>query len=161
MVLYNESKKVYFMRSFLNCLTANPDKVAFGFCGGLAGFIAPLPLLVFWMFMFVIIDMFTGMLAARRRGETLSSKKMKRTISKLICYMTVVLLARGINVHVLPFIELKACYIVTGIICFVEMFSVLENMYNITENQVFRLLTQWSKNKMKETTGICPDEKTK
>lgn len=135
------------------------EKITYGLTGAMASFFAPLPLLVFWMFMFVIVDMITGMLAAKRRNELISSKKMKKTISKLICYMTVVLLARGINVHILPFVELYACYITTGIICFVELFSILENLYCITDNQVFRLLTQWSKQKMKETTGICPDEK--
>lgn len=134
------------------------EKIIYAIVGGFTGFFLPLPLLVFWMFMFVIVDMVTGMLAAKSRGELLSSKKMKKTISKLICYMTVVLLARGINVHILPMVELYACYIVTGIICFVEMFSILENMYCITGNQVFRLLTQWSKKKMKETTGISVDD---
>lgn len=136
------------------------EKVAFAIAGGFVGFFLPLPLLVFWMFMFVIVDMISGMLAAKQRGEILSSKKMKKTVSKLICYMTVLLLARGINVHVLPMVELYACYITTGIICFVEMFSIFENLYCITGNQVFRLLTQWSKKKMKETTGISiEDEK--
>lgn len=136
------------------------EKVTFAIAGGFVGFFLPLPLLVFWMFMFVIVDMISGMLAAKHRGEILSSKKMKKTLSKLICYMTVILLARGINVHVLPMVELYACYITTGIICFVEMFSILENLYCITGNQVFRLLTQWSKKKMKETTGISiEDEK--
>lgn len=136
------------------------EKMIFAITGGFIGFFLPLPLLVFWMFMFVIVDMISGMLAAKHRGEILSSKKMKKTLSKLICYMTVILLARGINVHVLPMVELYACYITTGIICFVEMFSILENLYCITENQVFRMLTQWSKKKMKETTGISiEDEK--
>lgn len=133
------------------------EKFIYGLMGGVAAFFAPLPLLIFWIFVFVIADMITGMLAAKQRGELLTSKKLKRTLSKLICYMTVVLLARGINVHVLPFIELKACYITSGIVCFVELFSVLENLYCITGNQVFKLLTQWGKTKMKETTGVAPE----
>lgn len=135
------------------------EKITYGITGAFVGFIAPLPLLVFWLFMFVITDMITGMLAAKSRGETLSSKKMKKTISKMTCYMVVVLLARAINVHVLPFVEMYACYIASGIICFVELFSILENMYTVTGNQVFRLLTQWSKQKMKETTGVSVDDK--
>ncbi len=130
------------------------ERITYAIAGAFTGFFTPLPVLVFWMFMFVIADMISGMLAARKRGEQLTSAKMKRTISKLICYLSVILLARGINVHVLPFVELYACYITTGIICFVEMFSNLENLYFITGNQVFKLLTQWSKNKMKETTGV-------
>lgn len=133
------------------------EKIVYGITGVFVGFVAPLPLLIFWMFMFVIADMISGMLAAKKRGEILSSKKMKKTVLKLLCYMVVILLARGINVHVLPFVELYACYIAAGIICFVELFSILENMYCITGNQVFRLLTQWSKQKMKETTGVSVD----
>lgn len=135
------------------------EKLTYGLMGGITAFFLPLPLLVFWVFMFVIIDMITGMLAAKNRGEVLTSKKLKKTLSKLICYMTIILLARGINVHVLPMVELYACYITSGIICFVELFSILENFYDITGNQVFRLLTQWSKMKMKETTGLSLEEK--
>ncbi len=133
------------------------EKYIYSFIGAFVGFVAPLPILVFWVFMFVIADMVTGMLAAKKRGEVLTSKKMKLTISKLLCYMVVVLLAHAINFHVLPFVELYSCYVASGIICFVELFSILENMYVVTENQVFRLLTQWSKQKMKETTGMSVD----
>lgn len=134
------------------------EKILFGITGAFVSFITPLPLLIFWLFMFVVADMITGMLAAKKRGEVLSSKKMKKTISKLLSYMIVILLARAINVHVLPFVELYACFIASGIICFVELFSILENLYCITENNVFRLLTQWSKQKMKETTGVSVDD---
>lgn len=128
-----------------------------GTAGTVASFFAPLPLLIFWLFMFVIIDTITGMMAAHRRGEELTSHKLKRVISKLICYMTVIILARAINFHILPFVELKGCYLASGIVCFVELFSILENMYSITGNQVFKILTQWGKTKMKETTGVSPE----
>lgn len=133
------------------------DKWIIGTLGLTASFFAPLPLLIFWLFMFVIIDTITGMMAAHHRGEKLTSHKLKRVISKLICYMTVVLLARAINFHVLPFVELKGCYVASGIVCFVELFSILENMYCLTGNQVFKILTQWGRNKMKETTGVSPE----
>lgn len=94
------------------------EKIIYGLMGGVAAFFAPLPLLIFWIFIFVIADMITGMLAAKQRGELLTSKKLKRTLSKLICYMTIILLARGIKVHVLPMVELYACYITSRIFCF-------------------------------------------
>lgn len=136
------------------------EKIAYTIVGGVGSFFLPLYVLLFWMFTFVIIDMISGMLAARQRGETLCSKKMKRTISKIMWYSSVIILVHGLDTGVLPFIDLYASQIVTGIICGVELFSNLENLYSSTGNKVFYLLTQWTNKKIHETTGVkIEDEK--
>lgn len=136
------------------------EKIVYTIIGGVGSFFLPLYILLFWMFVFVIIDMVSGMLAARYRGETLCSKKMKCTVSKIMWYSSVIILVHGLDTGVLPFINLYAAQIVTGIICGVELFSNLENLYSITGNKVFYLLTQWTNKKIHETTGVkIEDEK--
>lgn len=130
------------------------EKITMALLVGISGFFAPLYILIFWMFVFVIVDMVTGMLASKKRGEILSSKKLKRTIAKIGWYSTVIILAEGMDNGVLPFIALHASQLVTGIICGVELYSNLENLHSLTGNKVFYILTQWTTKKVEETAGV-------
>lgn len=134
------------------------EKITYMLVGGAGSFFLPLYVLMFWMLLFVIADMLSGMLAARNRGEMLTSRKMKKTISKITWYASVIILVHGLDVCVLPFVTLHAAYVVTGIICGVELFSNMENLYSITGNKVFYLLTQWTTKKIHETTGVKIDD---
>lgn len=129
------------------------EKITTAILTALGGFFLPLYSLMFGMFVMVNADMVTGMLAARQRGEVLSSAKMKRTVIKMIVYACAIILFHVLDATILSAKDLYLAQGATGIIAGVELFSVLENMYSITGNQVFYLLTQWAKKKVTETTG--------
>lgn len=130
------------------------EKIMFAAIAGLSGFFAPLWILVLWMTIFVMFDLISGIMAAKRRGELLQSKKLRRTINKLIWYFSAILLANGLDVGILGFIALYLANFTTAIICGVELYSILENAYSITGNRVFWLLTQFTTKKIKETTDV-------
>lgn len=130
------------------------EKITYALLGGVGVFFFPLYILLLWMFIFVISDMVSGMLAARQRREKLTSKKLKKTVSKIAWYSSVIILVHGLDKSVLPFVDLYAAQIVTGIICGVELYSNLENLYCITDNRVFYLLTQWTTKKIHDSTGV-------
>jgi phage-related holin len=48
--------------------------------------LAPIHMAIGIVFVLVVADMIMGILAARRRGDQITSTKMKRTVSKLLAY---------------------------------------------------------------------------
>lgn len=128
-------------------------KVVYGIIGAILSFFAPIGAFVLWMSIFVGIDLVSGIIAAKHRGEKLESKKLRATIDKLVWYFAAIFLAHGLDTQVLSFVVLYLASMTTGIICGVEFYSVLENAYSITGNRVFWILTQFTNKKIADATG--------
>jgi len=93
-------------------------------------FMVPMDLVVL-LVMALVIDLVTGVLAAYRRGEGLSSRSLERTGWKFLMYATSVTLAVGIgNASEGRFVEPVLQYLGTAVIFYfllVELKSVREN----------------------------------
>ena len=137
------------------------ERIIYALLVGASGFFAPMWILILWLTIFVLFDLASGILAAKTRGEKLESRKLRRTVTKLIWYYSAVLLAHGLDVGVIPLETLHLAGFMAAIICGVELYSMLENAYTITGNRVFWLLTQFTTKKIKDTTSIDITEKPK
>lgn len=102
----------------------------------------------------VVADFITGCWASRKRGETWKSVKFRDSIYKCGTYMFVIICAR-IFESVLPAYTdpLEISRLFAGAIVGIEFYSVLENMYKLTQNRVFYVLTQLTNKKLKEKIG--------
>jgi phage-related holin len=89
---------------------------------------------------FVVSDFITGMLAAKKRGELITSKKMRPTVTKGIGYMVAILVAHVFQVNFSPSIEIMK--IVSGLIALIELKSVDENLRDITGKSLFKQFTK-------------------
>jgi len=93
-------------------------------------FMVPMDLVVL-LAMALVVDLVTGVLAAYRRGENLSSRLLERTGWKFLMYTTSVMLAVGIgNASEGRFVEPVLQYLGTAVIFYfllVELKSVREN----------------------------------
>lgn len=58
----------------------------------------------------------------------------------------------------LTFFDCNLAKIGCTLICGIELYSIFENCYRITGNEVFRVLTQFTVLKIKEKTGVNIDE---
>lgn len=85
---------------------------------------------------FLVADFITGILAAQKRGEVISSKKMRPTITKGIGYMMAILVAHVFQKNFLTGIEVLK--IVAGLIAFIEVKSLDENFRAITGKSLFK-----------------------
>lgn len=85
---------------------------------------------------FLVADFITGIMAAKKRGEDISSKKMRPTITKGIGYMIAILVANVFQNHFLADIEVLK--IVAGLIAFIEVKSLDENFRDITGKSLFK-----------------------
>lgn len=120
----------------------------------LLGFFEPIYVILLWMFIFILADMFAGMYASLKEGKILESHKMQKTVVKTITYSTSVILLHGIDSYMLTVFDCGLARIGATIICGIELYSILENFYRATGNIVFRALTQFTLGKIKEKTGV-------
>ena len=148
------------LRAFISLFDLPYAKFVYGLMGAVMSFMAPIQVFIIWMLIFVGVDLVSGILAAKKRGEKLESKKLRATINKMTWYFMFIVLAQGLDIHVVPWIDMHLASMVSAIICGVELYSVLENAYSITGNRVFYMLTQFTVKKIKEVTD-CDISETK
>ena len=120
----------------------------------LASFFEPVGVVLLWMLIFVLVDMLSGMYASLKEGRHLESHKMQKTIIKVITYSTSVILLHGLDAEIITFMDCGLAKFGATIICGIELYSVLENFYRATGNKVFKILTTFTLNKIKDNTGI-------
>jgi phage-related holin len=79
----------------------------------------------------VLVDLVTGILAARKRGEKITSSGLKRTVIKLLVYESVVMLGflteQYLTGDIVPVVK-----ILGGLVGLTELKSVLENAEELT-----------------------------
>lgn len=84
----------------------------------------------------VMVDFVTGILSARKRGEEITSKKMRPTIMKGFGYMSSILVAYVIQKVFMP--EMEVMKIVSGLVAMMELKSLDENLTTITGKSLFK-----------------------
>lgn len=98
-------------------------------------FFAPIGLM-FGTFTFsVILDLITGMIASYKRGEKIESRKMCKTILKLLIYMLVAAVFYMFQMAIFPVIPL--INIVFGLIILTELKSITENCDSIFKTKTW------------------------
>jgi hypothetical protein len=84
----------------------------------------------------VMVDFITGIIASNKRGEKITSKKMRPTIMKGFGYMSAILIAFVIQKTFMQ--EMEVMKIVSGIIAMIELKSLDENLIDITGKSFFK-----------------------
>lgn len=84
----------------------------------------------------VMMDFITGMVAAKKRGELITSKKMRPTVMKGFGYMASILIAFVVQNVFLT--EMEIMKIVSGLVAMIELKSLDENLTSITGKSVFK-----------------------
>lgn len=101
----------------------------------LVAYIAPLGEVFWCMLLFVFADLLTGVYASRINHVATNSRRLRKSVVKLICYIGSMFLAfvaeRSFGV------EFGSHKMVGGFICLVEFMSILENMATITGKEIF------------------------
>lgn len=118
------------------------------------GFLEPLCVLMLWFFIFIACDTITGVCAAIKERQIITSHKLQRMIKKLMMYSMTVVLVHAIDTYMMTIIDLGLARICATIICGVELYSIFENCYRITGNKVFKILTKFTLKKIEDNTGV-------
>ena len=134
------------------------DKIWAYVAASIIGFISPIGVLFLWLLIFIAVDMVCGIYASLVEGEMITSNRLQRTVLKFVMYATAVFLLHGIDVYMVTFLDLNLARIGCTLICGIELYSIFENCYRVTGNPVFKILTQFTLNKIEENTGVSENE---
>jgi len=125
----------------------------------LGAFFEPISALIGWMLIFIISDMATGIYAAYCKSEKITSNKMQRTVVKFLMYGGSIMLLEGFDKYFVTIADIGFAKIGATLICGIELYSIFENCYKATGNIVFKVLTNWTKEKVEEKIGVKIDDK--
>jgi len=83
----------------------------------------------------VVADFITGVMAAKERGETITSRGFRRSVEKITLYFIAILAAEGMEkVFGIPYVT----YLVTLLIARTEFKSNIENVEQVTGTPIWK-----------------------
>jgi hypothetical protein len=97
---------------------------------------APIKATIITVGVVIFVDLITGILAAKKRGEKPNSAAARRTISKALIYQTAVLTGFLIETYLIGG-TIPITSIVGGLIGSVEALSIYENLNVLSERNLF------------------------
>lgn len=100
--------------------------------------LAPIKMMLFTAGALVVADLVTGILAAKKRGEGITSQGLKRTVTKTLVYQFGIILAHLVETHMLPGVGVLK--VVSGLIAVTELKSIAENVHIITGINIWAML---------------------
>ena len=102
---------------------------------------APIKALLLVTGILIFSDLISGILAARKKGQKISSAGMRRTITKVAVYNAAIMLGFLTETYMLDgFLPLSK--IGSGLISVVEFNSILENLDVVNGNPIFKSLIE-------------------
>ena len=130
--------------TILNLLHLGYEKIAYAICcGWIFSFFVPIKGFLLFVIAVTFADMVTGIKAARKEGQKISSKGMYRTVEKIVTYYV------GIMIFELAKITFSLpvpiTYMVAFLIATVELYSISENIKRITGVNLGVLITRFFK----------------
>ena len=105
--------------------------------GSILGVLAPVQEVIIVTFVLILVDLVSGIFAAKKRKEKIESSGLRRTITKIFVYQTAIITAFLVQNYLLGN-KLPLCSIVAGVIGIVESTSIFENLNTIQGYNVFK-----------------------
>lgn len=102
---------------------------------------APIKAVIVITGVLIMADTLSGILAARKRGESISSAGLRRTITKSLVYLSAVCLGFLVE-HYMIADFMPISKIISGAIALVELKSILENLDTINGKSIFKDMIQ-------------------
>jgi uncharacterized membrane protein len=120
------------------------DGIAYSICCGvLFSFFLPIKHFLIFTIFVVFADTVTGIMAARKRGEPITSKGLYRTSQKVVVYFVGIMIFEGAkNTFSLP---VNITYMVAFTIATTELYSISENIKSMTGVNIGTLILRFFK----------------
>ena len=115
----------------INILKLGYDGIAYSICCGVIfSFFLPIKHFLIFTIFVVFADTVTGIMAAKKKGEPITSKGLYRTSQKVVVYFCGIMIFHGAGITFgLPS---QIVYSVSFLIAFTELYSISENIKSIT-----------------------------
>lgn len=98
---------------------------------------APIKSVLVVTFVLIICDMISGILAALKRGEKISSAGLRRSVTKFLVYNMAIITGFLVEHYMLSMI-FPISKLIAGLISIVELKSILENLNTVNGSDIFK-----------------------
>ena len=144
-------------------ITWTSQKIVYAVIGAFLSFTADVHNAMVGLLICVLADTVTGFWAASYRGQIRESAKLGNFVKKIISYFGAGLLVLVGEKMVFPSYAtgMELTRLVFMSCALLEIYSVTENLYDITGLRIFRIITQFSLKKIGEKVGLDLGEITK
>lgn len=105
--------------------------------GSLWALLLPVQQSIIIVFVLVIADLIVGVWASMKEGYTISSRSLRRTVSKLLVYNATIIIIFLMEKLI---VDYPIVQIATGLIGIVEGKSFFENLYRITKVDFLKII---------------------
>jgi hypothetical protein len=102
---------------------------------------APIKAVLIVTGLLIFADLITGVLAARKKGEQITSAGLRRTVTKIAIYNTAIMLGFLSETYMLDGI-IPVSKIASGLIAVVELSSLYENLNVLHGSNIFKALLE-------------------
>ena len=128
--------------TLINLLQLGWEKITYAICcGWIFSFFVPIKGFLLFVIAVTFADMVTGIKAARKEGQKISSKGMYRTVEKIVTYYVAIMIFELAKItFALP---VPITYMVAFLIATVELYSISENIKRITGVNLATLITRF------------------
>ena len=104
--------------------------VIFTMFSWISSFIMSVATFLSFTLVIVLVDLYTGRMAAKHRGEAIKSSGYRQSVKKYVLYMLGILISElYIRVFSLP---IPLTYMVAGVVALTEIKSIFENIETVT-----------------------------
>jgi phage-related holin len=124
------------MRNYMNKIWNTVDALIGGAAGLALGFVLPIWPFILTAIALVFADAVTGVMAAKKRGEKITSYGFYRTSQKIVVYMVSILACEGVRLVFVPGIPVT--YTAAAAISVTELKSILENTRSVSGVNIFQ-----------------------
>lgn len=145
-------------------VTWTSSKVWYSIGGAIFSFTQNIHSAMIGLLICMAIDTITGFIAAPYRGQRRESTKLSRFVLKIITYFTAAIALHVAEMMVLPTYiagTLELSRMAFTIFAALEIYSVCENLRDITGLKAFEILTLNFQKKVEESVGVKIPKKRK
>lgn len=138
-------------------VTWTSSKAVYAVGGAIYSFTQDIHSAMIGLLICICIDTITGFIAAPYRGQIRESAKLSRVVLKIITYFVSAITLHVAENMVLPTYvagTLELSRMAFTVFCALEIYSIIENLRDITGLKAFDILTMNFKKKVEESTGI-------
>lgn len=138
-------------------VTWSSSKAIYAVWGAIFSFTQNIHSAMIGLLLCITIDTITGFIAAPYRNQRRESSKLSRIVLKIITYFIAAITLHVAEKMVLPTYvagTLELSRMAFTVFCALEIYSIIENLRDITGLKAFDILTMNFKKKVEESTGI-------
>lgn len=112
-----------------------------GLLASLIAVFAPIKAIILITIALILVDLVSGILAARKKGQLITSAGIRRTVTKTTIYLTAICLGFLVEHYMIDdFMPISK--LISGVISLVELKSVLENLDVLNGSPLFKSIIE-------------------